>query len=227
ADTTLGELYYRIWQKSNILGFPAEICPMVGVGGHLSGAGYGNLLRKYGLSSDNVVDAQIVDVNGKLLDRASMGEDLFWAIRVCGSEDNRGSIHEDAPVAGEFDDEERGDHGQSVGFEEGRLLGKEFPELGLKKEDCLEMSWIQSVLVGIRQRDEPGSLLSRQPESVNFGKRIWKKMIESRKTGFVFNPYGGVMDKVSVTKTLFPHRAGNLYKIQYSISWKEVGVEAD
>ena len=29
---------------------------------------------------DNVVDALMVDVEGKLFDRKSMGEDLFWAI---------------------------------------------------------------------------------------------------------------------------------------------------
>lgn len=31
-------------------------CPTVGVGGHLSGAEYGNLMRKFGVSVDNVVD---------------------------------------------------------------------------------------------------------------------------------------------------------------------------
>ncbi|CAI0545841.1 unnamed protein product [Linum tenue] len=96
---------------------------------------------------------------------------------------------------------------------------------------------------GLDNETNPAVLLSRQPESVNFGKRksdyvqnpipkaslewIWKKMIESGKTGFVFNPYGGAMDEVPATETPFPHRAGNLYKIQYSISWKEAGVEAE
>ncbi|KAL2494236.1 FAD-binding Berberine family protein [Forsythia ovata] len=71
----LGEVYYRIAEKSNVHGFPAGVCPTVGVGG-----GYGDMIRKYGLSVDNIIDAQIIDVNGRILDRVSMGEDLFWAI---------------------------------------------------------------------------------------------------------------------------------------------------
>ncbi|XP_057417997.1 berberine bridge enzyme-like 17 [Lotus japonicus] len=74
AGATLGQLYYQIAKKSKIHAFPAGVCPTLGTGGHFS----------YGLSVDNIIDAKLVDVNGEILDRKSMGEDLFWAIRGGG-----------------------------------------------------------------------------------------------------------------------------------------------
>ena len=66
SGATVGQLNYRIAEKSqNLLAFPVGTCPTVGVGGHLSGGGFGPLLRKYGAAADHVVDAHMIDVKGE------------------------------------------------------------------------------------------------------------------------------------------------------------------
>jgi len=52
-------------------------------------------------------------------------------------------------------------------------------------------------------------------------------MIELGKPGLVFNAYGGRMNEIASTETPFPHRPGNLFKIQYSVNWEEPGAESD
>lgn len=84
GGATLGQTYFAISQYSDHHGFSAGSCPTVGVGGHIGGGGFGLLSRKYGLAADNVVDALLVDAEGRLLDRKGMGEDVFWAIRGGG-----------------------------------------------------------------------------------------------------------------------------------------------
>jgi FAD/FMN-containing dehydrogenase len=67
------------------LATPVGVVSDTGVAGVTLGGGYGWLRRKYGLSSDNVVEAEVVTADGSVL-RAAADEnpDLYWAIRGGG-----------------------------------------------------------------------------------------------------------------------------------------------
>ncbi|KAI9184956.1 hypothetical protein LWI28_002860 [Acer negundo] len=125
-------------------------------------------------------------------------------------------------------------------------MNENFPELGLSRSDCIESSWIESVLYWTAYyppRTPSDVLLHRTPPSLTFLKRksdyvkkpilkknlskIWKKMIELETPYMMFNPYGGKMWEISEKETPFPHRAGNLWKIQYLTNWKVSGFDAE
>jgi FAD/FMN-containing dehydrogenase len=82
------------------------VVPTVGMAGLTLGGGWGNLHAKFGLAVDNVLAADVVTADGRLLTAsATENQDLFWGVR--GGSGNFGVVtslqfrlHEVGPVFG-------------------------------------------------------------------------------------------------------------------------------
>ncbi|QRP45311.1 FAD-binding oxidoreductase [Amycolatopsis sp. FDAARGOS 1241] len=83
AGARLGDVYAALAKAGRCL--PAGSCPTVGIAGLTLGGGIGVVARKYGLTCDRLVSAQVVTPDGKLRTASADSEpDLFWALRGGG-----------------------------------------------------------------------------------------------------------------------------------------------
>jgi FAD/FMN-containing dehydrogenase len=83
AGARLIDVYSALAQQN--LALPAGSCATVGIAGLTLGGGVGVLGRKFGLTSDNLLSAQIVLADNRILTcDANQNADLFWALRGGG-----------------------------------------------------------------------------------------------------------------------------------------------
>ena len=106
--------------------------------------------------------------------------------------------------------------------------------------DCKEMSWIDSISdtasmnrTEIRQRYYSSKVYFKAksdfvekpiPPAGLLG--AWELVEKNRNSFVVFDPFGGIMDQIPSSEIPYPHRAGNLYSIQYQIQWKDSSKDA-
>ena len=83
SGLTAGELTAAVTPHGLVVGFGDT--GSVGIGGITTGGGVGYLVRRDGLTIDNLIGAEVVTADGEILTvDADNHPDLFWAIRGGG-----------------------------------------------------------------------------------------------------------------------------------------------
>ncbi|MBA0786765.1 hypothetical protein Gotri_026846, partial [Gossypium trilobum] len=233
SGATTGELYYGIASKTQTLGFPA------GGGGNTFGV---VLAWKIKLVPVPPV-VTVFTVNKNLEQNATktfhrwqyiahkLSRDLFttvWVMKVNSSQVGRKTVL--ASFKGMF---------------LGRidvlipLIQYAFPELGLARENCTEMSWVQSVLYFGALPIEPVEILLNRSALPRLSLKaktdyIREPMSETGIEGFMnmfleegtdfaitmIEAFGGKMDEIRENEIPFPHRSGILFESVYIVQWR-------
>ncbi|KAL6603941.1 hypothetical protein ACP70R_044302 [Stipagrostis hirtigluma subsp. patula] len=115
-----------------------------------------------------------------------------------------------------------------------------FPELGVNRTHCKEMTWIESVpFVHLGSGATVQDILNRTTSMSTFTKAtsdyvrqaisrdVWEEIfawIAKPDAGLmILDPYGAAIGSVPEAATPFPHRGGVLYNIQYMNFWTAAG----
>ncbi|KAE8726986.1 FAD-binding Berberine family protein [Hibiscus syriacus] len=123
------------------------------------------------------------------------------------------------------------------------LMEQRFPELGLTRQNCTEMSFVEAIILNNGIQNQPLEILLNATARVPIVSPAYKVRADFVKepisetglnglfsrltddaaamTILVFAAYGGIMDRIPENATPFPHRAGTLYHIFYDVGWQE------
>ena len=120
------------------------------------------------------------------------------------------------------------------------ILTSTFPLMEITEEDCKEMSWIESVdylsdfsggqgsISGLKERYFQGKSYFKtksdyvQKALPNVGIDTLINFLQKQPKAYaLLEPYGGIMETTTSDAIAFPHRKGNIFSIEYTITWDE------
>lgn len=84
--TRLGDVVKGLWKNGHKRGMPHGTCPVVGTGGHALCGGFGPTSRKWGMTTDALVEAKVVLVNGTVVTASrNSNPELLWGLKGAGA----------------------------------------------------------------------------------------------------------------------------------------------